>query len=393
MSFADLSLIVPLQRALADAGYTEPTPIQAQSIPPLLAGRDLCGTAQTGTGKTAAFALPILHRLASRSGRGIRALVLAPTRELAAQIGDAFATYARHLPVLRRAVVYGGMGMREQRRALNAGVDVLIATPGRLLDLVGQGIVRLDSVEIFVLDEADRMLDMGFINDVRTIASRLPAKRQTAMFSATLPSDIEKLASHILRDPVRVSVARAAAVAERIEQYVYHVERPLKRATLLAVLADPALTSVILFARTKHGADRITTFLRAAHIRSAAIHGDKAQSERARALADFAAGITRVLVATDIAARGIDIDGISHVINFDVPNIAETYVHRIGRTARAGATGVAISLCSTEERPFLADIEKLIQQRLTPRQPEGAQSVRQAHPSPATGIGRRRGSS
>ncbi len=367
MSFADLSLIVPLQRALADAGYAEPTPIQAQSIPPLLAGQDLCGTAQTGTGKTAAFALPILHRLASRSGRGIRALVLAPTRELAAQIGDAFATYARHLPILRRAVVYGGMGMREQRRAINAGVDILIATPGRLLDLVGQGIVRLDSVEIFVLDEADRMLDMGFINDVRKIASRLPAKRQTVMFSATLPKDIEKLASQILRDPVRVSVARAAAVAERIEQYVYYVEKPVKRATLLGILADPALTSVILFARTKHGADRITTFLRAARIRSAAIHGDKAQAERTRALADFANGVTRVLVATDIAARGIDIDGISHVINFDVPNIAETYVHRIGRTARAGATGVAISLCSTEERPFLADIEKLTQQRLTPR--------------------------
>ena len=366
MTFEELALSEPILLALRAAGYSAPTPIQVQSIPVLLAGRDLCGTAQTGTGKTAAFALPILQRLATTAGTGgIRALILAPTRELAAQIGEAFDAYGRNLPAITCAVVYGGMGMRAQRRAITAGVDVLVATPGRLLDLCGQGVVRLDKVECFVLDEADRMLDMGFIADVRTLVKRLPARRQTVMFSATLPKDIEKLAAQILRNPARVSVARASAVAERIEQYVYFVEQPGKRAKLIELLADPRITSAIVFARTRHSADRIAASLSAANIRASAIHSDKAQIERTRAMAAFSRGDTRVLVATDIAARGIDIDGISHVINYDLPNVAESYVHRIGRTARAGAAGVAISLCATDELPYLQDIERLTRQRIT----------------------------
>ncbi len=383
MTFENLALIDPLLHALRTAGYTAPTPIQAQSIPVLLAGSDLCGTAQTGTGKTAAFALPILQRLAGTShahgrpqGRsslpslpssgGIRALILAPTRELAAQIGEAFIVYGCNLPDVRCGVVFGGMQLRAQSRALAQGIDILVATPGRLLDLVGRGIVRLDEVEVFVLDEADRMLDMGFINDVRTLVKRLPMRRQTAMFSATMPTDIERLAGQILRNPVRVSVARASAVAPRVEQFVHFVEKPWKRQKLLEILADPAITSAIVFARTKKGADRIAGSLNTAGIRTSLIHGDKEQAERIRAMAVFARGGTRVLVATDIAARGIDIDGISHVINYDIPNIAESYVHRIGRTARAGASGVAISLCASEELAWLRDIEKLTGVRVVP---------------------------
>jgi ATP-dependent RNA helicase RhlE len=365
LTFESLSLIKPLLQALQTAGYTTPTPIQTQSIPALLTGKDLVGIAQTGTGKTAAFALPILQRIYNTPGHGIRALILAPTRELAAQIGEAFGTYGRHLPTVRHTVVFGGMGMRAQRRAITDGVDVLVATPGRLLDLCNQGIVHLDRVECFVLDEADRMLDMGFINDVRTIVKRLPGKRQTLLFSATMPKDIETLAAQILRNPVRVSVTPATAVADRIEQYVHFVEKQDKRLKLLQLLGDPRITSAIVFARTKHGADRLAASLKVANIRASAIHGDKAQSTRIRALSDFSSGATRVLVATDIAARGIDIDGISHVINYDLPNIPESYVHRIGRTARAGATGVAISLCSSEERPWLKDIEQLTKTRLT----------------------------
>lgn len=381
MSFAGLGLIEPLQTALRLANYVEPTPIQGQAIPAMLEGRDVCGTAQTGTGKTAAFALPILQRLGGGANiripgnRGVRALVLAPTRELAAQIGDAFETYGCNLPNVRCAVVFGGMGMRAQSRAISSGVDVLVATPGRLLDLVTRGIIRLDAVECFVLDEADRMLDMGFIHDVRTIVKRLPSRRQTVMFSATLPKDIEALAAQILRNPVRVSVAPASAVADRILQRVYFVEKVAKRQKLLEILADPAVTSAIVFARTKHGADRIATGLRAVNIRASAIHGDKVQEERTRALAAFSRGATRVLVATDVAARGIDIDGISHIINYDVPNVAETYVHRIGRTARAGAAGVAISLCASEERAWLVDIERLTGTKMETVRPTSTRPV------------------
>jgi ATP-dependent RNA helicase RhlE len=368
LTFEALALVGPILQALGAEGHLVPTPIQAQCIPLLLAGRDLCGTAQTGTGKTAAFALPILQRLAAAEGRagGIRALVLAPTRELAAQIDTSFAAYGRNLPDIRHAVVFGGMGARAQKRAIAAGVDVLVATPGRLLDLVGQGVVRLDQVEVFVLDEADRMLDMGFINDVRTIVKRLPARRQTVMFSATLPADIEKLAAQILRNPARVSVAPASSVAANITQSVHFVEKVEKRAVLLRILADDTVTRVLVFVRTKHGCDRLATALRAANVRAVAIHGDKSQEDRTRALAGFVRGTTRVLVATDVAARGIDIEGVSHVVNYDIPNVAETYVHRIGRTARAGAAGVAISLCGTDELPFLQDIERLTRQRITP---------------------------
>ncbi|MDP2313565.1 MAG: DEAD/DEAH box helicase [Pseudomonadota bacterium] len=367
MNFDELGLIEPLRLAVTAAGYTVPTPIQVASIPVLLLGGDLCGTAQTGTGKTAAFALPILQRLATTPGTGgIRALILAPTRELAVQINEAFAVYGRNLPDVRHAVVFGGMGMRAQRRAIEAGVDVLVATPGRLLDLCGQGVVRLDKVECFVLDEADRMLDMGFINDVRTLIKRLPARRQTVLFSATLPKDIEQLVKQILRNPTRVSVAPASSVADRIQQTIRLVEKGAKGTVLLQILADPAITRAVVFTRTRHGADRIAARLRTSRISAEAIHADRTQPERARAMADFTQGFTRVLVATDIAARGIDIDGITHVINFDVPNVPETYVHRIGRTARAGAAGHAITLCSTEELPYLKDIERLTKQKIVP---------------------------
>ncbi len=364
LTFDDLALIEPILRAVRAEGYTSPTPIQAQSIPPLLAGRDLCGTAQTGTGKTAAFALPILQRLATTPGAGgIRCLVLSPTRELAAQIGESFASYGRHLKV-RHTVVFGGVGQAAQERALRAGVDVLIACPGRLLDLMGQGFVRLDKLEVFVLDEADRMLDMGFIHDVRKVIAKLPTQRQTLLFSATLPKDIEELAAKILKNPARVSVAPVSATADRIRQTVRFVNQPEKRAALEQILRDPKITRAIVFTRTKHGANRVAEALSKANIGAEAIHGNKSQNARERALANFKRGTTRVLVATDIAARGIDVDGISHVINFDLPEVPETYVHRIGRTARAGADGEAISLCDGEERALLRDIEKLTRQRI-----------------------------
>ena len=367
MTFEDLKLIPPLRLALADAGYTAPTPIQVAAIPALLAGRDLLGTAQTGTGKTAAFALPILQHLTTTLRTGeVRALVLAPTRELATQLGESFAAYGAHLPDLHCTVVFGGMGMRAQRRAIEAGLDILVATPGRLLDLAGQGAVRLDSVEHLVLDEADRMLDLGFFEAVRSIVKRLPKRRQNVLFSATMPPEIERLASQILRNPLRVQVAPAAAVADQIEQYVIFVEKPHKRAALSRVLADPRVRSAIVFVRTKHAADRLGASLRAAGVGNGVLHGDKLQPERERALSDFTRGFTRVLVATDVAARGIDIERVSHVINLDIPAVAESYVHRIGRTARAGESGVAISLCASEERAFLAAIERLTGQPLTP---------------------------
>ncbi|HKX06696.1 MAG TPA: DEAD/DEAH box helicase [Stellaceae bacterium] len=367
-SFAELALIEPIQRALTNENYRHPTPIQAAAIPPLLAGRDLCGIAQTGTGKTAAFALPMLQRLAAQPmprRRGApRALVLAPTRELAIQIGDSFRAYGRFLP-LRHAVIFGGVGQQPQVAALAAGVDVLIATPGRLIDLMEQGHVRLDGVSIFVLDEADRMLDIGFIRPIRRIIATLPRARQSLCFSATMPPEVTRLCKDILRDPTRVEVTPPATTVERIDQRVFFVDAPNKRKLLATVLQDRAVTRALVFTRTKHGANRVAEQLSRGGIRADAIHGNKSQGARQRAIADFRDGRVRVLVATDIAARGIDIDGITHVINFDLPNVPETYVHRIGRTARAGAAGIAISFCDRAERGSLRDIEKLTRRPLT----------------------------
>jgi len=333
-------------------------------VPPVLAGRDLLGCAQTGTGKTAAFALPILQRLSAapapaKARRPIRALILSPTRELASQIGDSFRTYGRHLK-LSTEIIFGGVGAAPQIEHLRRGIDILVATPGRLLDLAGQGHVDFSRIEIFVLDEADRMLDMGFIHDVKRVIKLLPAKRQSLFFSATVPADIQALAGSILRDPVKVEVTPTATTAERIAQSVYFVDKGLKRHLLAHVLKDPAITRALVFTRTKHLANRLTELLAKDGVVAEAIHGNKSQSARERALANFRAGTTPVLIATDIAARGIDVDGVSHVINYELPNIPESYVHRIGRTARAGAEGIAISFCDGEEVAFLRDIEKII---------------------------------
>jgi ATP-dependent RNA helicase RhlE len=363
MHFQELNLIDPLLRAVTAEGYTEPTPIQVQAIPHVLNQRDLIGCAQTGTGKTAAFALPILQRLVETSAnrkRGvIRALILSPTRELATQIGDSFAAYGRHTG-LRHLTIFGGVGQQPQVNALRRGADILVATPGRLLDLMGQGFIRLNSVEIFVLDEADRMLDMGFIHDVRRVIDALPSRRQTLLFSATMPQDIQDLADRILVEPVHVAVTPQATTVERIEQSVYFVDKGNKRALLEHLLEDRNIRRVLVFTRTKHGANRLAEQLDRARIQAEAIHGNKSQAARERALANFKSGRTRVLVATDIAARGIDVDDVTHVINFDLPNEPESYVHRIGRTARAGASGIAYSFCDAEERAYLRDIEKLI---------------------------------
>ena len=365
--FAALGLIEPIVRAVGEENYTTPTPIQGQSIPHLLQGRDLLGCAQTGTGKTAAFTLPILQRLIQNrrqaAPRTMRVLVLTPTRELASQIGESVRAYGRHLG-LRHAVIFGGVGQRDQVQALSRGLDILIATPGRLLDLMNQGYAKLNGIEVFVLDEADRMLDMGFIHDVKRIIAAVPKQRQTLFFSATMPPDIARLADGILSNPVRVAVTPVASTAERIEQWVLHVERKDKPALLAAVLKDPKMSRALVFSRTKHGANKLILKLMKDGIRSDAIHGNKSQNARERALEAFKAGRIRVLVATDIAARGIDIDGITHVINYDLPNVPETYVHRIGRTARAGAAGVAISFCDREERAFLRDIERLIKKQV-----------------------------
>lgn len=363
--FSELSLIEPLLRAVRSLGHEAPTPIQTAAIPAILAGRDVCGTAQTGTGKTAAFALPILQMLAATPRKdGVRALVLVPTRELAMQVGDAFVLYSQFLPLLRHAVVYGGMKQRAQRRAVEGDPDVVVATPGRLLDLCGQRMVNLSGVEFLVLDEADRMLDLGFIADVNKLVSRLPRRRQTLLFSATLPPEIENLAARTLHNPVRVSVAPVAAVAPHIEQAVRHVQIPDKPAALREILADTNVVRALVFVRTKAGADKLVQRLGTDGIVSEAIHSDRPQPDRIRALARFRSGACRVLIATDIAARGIDIDLVSHVINYDIPNVPETYVHRIGRTARAGAGGIAISLCSQLERGFLVEIERLIGQAI-----------------------------
>jgi ATP-dependent RNA helicase RhlE len=361
--FASLGLIAPLERAVAAAGYERPTPIQAQAIPHLVAGRDVLGCAQTGTGKTAAFALPILQRLAGgvrgdKGRRGPRALILAPTRELALQIADDFRGYGRYLSI-STAVIFGGVGQGPQVDALRRGADVVVATPGRLIDLMGQGHARFDAVEVLVLDEADRMLDMGFIEPIRRIVAALPRKRQNLMFSATMPPEIRKLAGSILVSPVEVAVAPVAATADRVAQWVLHVASGNKRALLGEVLRDPAMKRVLVFTRTKHGANRVATDLERKGVSAAAIHGNKSQNARQRALDSFKVGETRVLVATDIAARGIDVDGVTHVINFEIPHEPETYVHRIGRTARAGAAGIALSFCDAEERSALRDIERL----------------------------------
>jgi ATP-dependent RNA helicase RhlE len=366
-SFADLKLCAPLLRAVHDEGYATPTPIQAKAIPHLLAGRDLLGCAQTGTGKTAAFALPILHRLSGdvrRTGpKACRALVLTPTRELAAQIRASFATYGKHLK-LTSAVAFGGVGQDRQVKALARGVDVLVATPGRLLDLMGQGLVRLDRIEVFVLDEADRMLDMGFVHDVKRVIAALPARRQSLFFSATMLPDVVRLAGTILHDPAKVEAHPVASTAELVEQRVMFVEKAAKRPLLGRVLKDGAVGRALVFTRTKHGADRVVRQLAQDGIKADAIHGNKSQTARTRALERFRTGAGRVLVATDIAARGIDVEGITHVINYDLPNVPESYVHRIGRTARAGRSGVAISFCDAEERGCLRDIEALIKTRI-----------------------------
>lgn len=362
-TFSELNLIDPLKVALEEAGYTKPTPIQAQAIPALLSGQDLLGCAQTGTGKTAAFALPILHNLAQfhkkPNPRHTRVLVLTPTRELAIQVHESFTIYGKNLR-LKTAVIFGGVGQTPQVRAMSLGVDVLVATPGRLLDLIDQGFVKLTSLEVFVLDEADRMLDMGFIHDIKKILKLLPPKRHNLFFSATMPAEIEKLANSILVNPTRVEVTPVSSTAEMISQNVMFVDRENKRPLLKHVLDDKSLKKVIVFSRTKHGANKISDYLGKNNILSEAIHGNKSQSARQKALENFRSGKIRVLIATDIAARGIDIDEITHVINFDLPNVSEDYVHRIGRTARAGTSGVAISFCDSEEKAFLKDIEKLI---------------------------------
>ena len=365
-NFTDLGLNAALLKAVATEGYTVPTPIQTQAIPPALTGRDVQGIAQTGTGKTAAFALPILQRLGASKARPApktcRALVLAPTRELAGQIAESFRVYGRHTG-LTVALVFGGVPKPRQTRQLAGGVDVLVATPGRLLDHLNDRAVRLDCVEVLVLDEADHMLDLGFIIPIRRIAALTPAKRQTLLFTATMPPEIAKLADGLLRDPVHVAVAVAATTAERVTQHVMFVDTSAKRGALRDLLAK-SKGRTLVFTRTKHGADRVVKYLDEYGVPSAAIHGNKSQGQRERALADFRSGSTRVLVATDIAARGIDVDDVTHVINFDLPNVPESYVHRIGRTARAGASGVAISLCGPEERPFLRGIEKLIRAKV-----------------------------
>ena len=365
--FSDLGLAAPLLKALAAEGYTQPTPIQAQAIPSVMAGRDLLGIAQTGTGKTAAFALPILHRLAENRRpaprKGCRVLVLSPTRELATQIAESFRTYGKHMG-FTVAVVFGGAKYGPQIKALATGVDVLVATPGRLIDHLGERHAQLGETEVLVLDEADQMLDLGFLQPIRRIVSHLPKARQNLFFSATMPGEIGKLASELLVDPAKVSVAPTATTVERVEQRLIYVEAERKRELLAELFADPAFTRAIVFTRTKRGADRVAKSLEAAGITAASIHGDKSQAQREKALAAFKQGATRALVATDIAARGIDIDAVSHVVNFELPNVPESYVHRIGRTARAGAGGEAISLCADDERPLMRDIQKLTRQTI-----------------------------
>ena len=388
MDFSELQLIRPLLRAVEEAGYTSPSPIQQKAIPPVLAGRDLLGCAQTGTGKTAAFALPILQRLAAEQPpqKDIRALILTPTRELALQIDECFALYGKYLKVTH-TVIFGGVGQAPQVAALQKGVQVLTACPGRLNDLIGQGYVDLSRLEVFVLDEADRMLDMGFIHDVKKVIRQLPAKRQNLLFSATMPKEIEQLAAGILQKPVSVKVDPPSSTVDRIDQSLYRVAKADKKRLLAVLLADPAVKNALVFSRTKHGANAIAAFLTKQGIEAAAIHGNKSQSARVAALEGFKAGRLKALVATDIAARGIDISDLSHVFQLDLPEVPETYVHRIGRTGRAGAEGTAVAFCSPEEEEYLAAIEKLIRKKIpvrkTPALPRPAQEGASAPAAPA----------
>lgn len=366
MTFESLGIIDPILRALRDQGYTQPTPIQEQSIPTLLQGRDLLGAAQTGTGKTCAFAVPILQHLQERTspnGKAVRALVVAPTRELALQISESFTAYGKYTQ-LKNTVVFGGVNQNKQTRALQKGVDILVATPGRLLDLIGQGYISLDRIEYFVLDEADHMLDMGFIHDIKKIIKMLPKKRQSLFFSATMSKDAVQLSRQILGNPEKVEIKPQQTTAEQVDQAVYFVGKKSKRKLLLHLLKTEDMDSTLVFSRTKHGADRIVRQLNKAKIAAAAIHGNKSQNARQRALGKFKDGEINVLVATDIAARGIDVDELSHVVNFDLPNVPETYVHRIGRTGRAKASGVAMSFCDIVEKDYLKDIQKLIDERI-----------------------------
>lgn len=368
MGFDALNLSEPICRAVSGEKYANPTPIQQQSIPHLLQGRDLLGCAQTGTGKTAAFALPILHRLSEGrqvpGAKGVRALILTPTRELAAQISDSFRIYGKHLN-LKQTVLYGGVSPKPQVSALRRGVDILIATPGRLIDLYQQRCLRLDKIEVFVLDEADRMLDMGFLPDIKKIYAMTPEKRQSMLFSATLPDDILRLTKQFLKDPAKVSVNPPASTVDRIDQRVLFVDRENKGALLESVLQENSINRALVFSRTKHGANRIVKNLGRAKIKADTIHGNKSQAARMDALRKFRSGKVRVLVATDIASRGLDVEGISHVINYELPNEAESYVHRVGRTARAGATGIALSFCDAGERGYLHNIERTINRAVT----------------------------
>ncbi len=377
MSFQDLNLIEPILRALKTEGYTTPTPIQEQAIPIVLAQKDLLGCAQTGTGKTAAFAIPILQllhqdRLQHKEQKTIKAIILTPTRELAIQIDESFAAYGRHTG-LKHLVIFGGVSQNPQVDALRRGIDILTATPGRLLDLMNQGFVRLDHIKMLVLDEADRMLDMGFVNDVKKVIAKVPAKRQTLFFSATMPNEIQQLANTILRNPEKVEVTPVSSTADTIEQSLFYVEKSNKKSLLIHLLKDNSIKTALVFTRTKHGADKVVKDLIRVGITAEAIHGNKSQNARQRALTNFKNRTTRVLIATDIAARGIDIDELTHVINYEIPNIPETYVHRIGRTGRAGADGIAFSFCDEEEIEFLKDIHKLIAKSIP---------VNDAHPYP-----------
>ena len=366
MTFENLNLIEPISSALKTKGYINPTPIQEKAIPFILDGKDVFGCAQTGTGKTAAFALPILQLLNAKqntSHKGIKALILAPTRELAIQIDESFRDYGKKLSI-RHTVIFGGVSQQNQTKALQRGVDIVIATPGRLLDLMQQGFVKLNMVEFFVLDEVDRMLDMGFINDIKKIIAKLPAKKQTIFFSATVPPEIKKFATTLLHQPVSVQVAAISAPAESVKQSVYYVEKADKRALLQHVLKEEEIDHALIFTRTKHGADKVVKDLNRSGIRAEAIHGNKSQNARQKALEGFKNRSIKILVATDIASRGIDVDKLTHVINFELPEVAETYVHRIGRTGRAGEGGTALSFCASEEKPYLKDINKLLPQNI-----------------------------
>ena len=379
MRFEDLKLIPPILKALKDKNYVEPTPIQGRAIPIILKRQDVLGVAQTGTGKTAAFAIPIIqliHQIEAKQGGKptMRALILTPTRELAIQIEESIESYAKHT-VVKQTVIFGGVKQHSQVKALRKGVHILVATPGRLLDLISQGIISLSTIKVFILDEADRMLDMGFINDIKRILPLLPKKRQSLFFSATMPNNIVKLSREILKDPKKIEVSPVSSTAETIQQYLYYTNRTTKKNLLTYILKDEDIDQVLVFSRTKRGADRIAKDLKKKGISAAAIHGDKAQNQRQKALKQFKEGATRVLVATDIAARGIDIDKLRYVVNYDIPNVAETYVHRIGRSGRAGEDGVAIAICEPEENAFIRDIEKLIKQKI---------KVLKDHPYPQT---------